>query len=132
MRKSWIVVAGMLVGCGGEATDEAPEAWTKVGEHGLVRFSLTPDGALAMGENGFTMELSTSEDGTPLDGASVMVHHEMPGHGHDMAQPTAVEVGDGTWRIEPVFCPHLGAYVMEIHVEQGELHDAAAFSYDVR
>lgn len=119
----WIApILFLLAGCGEPATTET----------GDFAFVVEPEAALVVGRNALVIELSDT-DGQPVDEAQLVLHTEMPAHGHGSTEDAVISpLGGGRYRAFPVTLFMPGRWVIGIHAEAGAARGDFALEVDVQ
>jgi len=81
----------------------------------------------------WTLTVQTAE-GKPVSGAAITVVGDMPEHGHGLpTEPEMTgELNDGSYLIEGIRFSMPGWWVLNFHIQAGELRDQASFNILVR
>ena len=127
------VVLVALQGCG--ATDGGGEGQSSsvVGARGAMEFVVTPLATPAEGPNAFRVALFDHGSRAPVEGAALRIHAVMPAMGHEpTVVPQVEEVSPGIYEITDVVFTMPGLWEVRYRAERSELHDEAAFRYEVR
>ena len=134
MRFVWSLPL-LCAACGGHASEEPgaadPVLWTE-GETRkgttLVRWRPT-GGALAFNEYfSLDFDLSNPTTGSAVVAAELFVRCDMPAHGHGMnAEPKAVELGSGQYRVDGMLLHMTGEWIMGVDVVIGGEAESASF-----
>ncbi len=122
-----------LAGCGAEEVAGETGAQTVVGAQGLVEFTATPLAPVAEGPNEFHLELRVRPSLDPLAGATVTARAVMPSMGHEAtAEPVIEEIEPGLYDVRDVVLSMPGEWQVRYMVDTPDLHDEAAFDYEVQ
>ena len=125
-----LVAATLPVACSHEGADPMPEPQAVTsqagGFHAQWQPSVTP---LPLNESfDATLWLSTSANGTPIEGARVSVDCRMPAHRHGMLQEVEVrDEGQGRYRVLGLLCHMPGHWVLHVDLTRGAITERAQF-----
>lgn len=88
-----------------------------------VAASSTPEQAVGAETMTYTLDITTTEDGAVVEGATVELVPWMPGHAHGISDTVVVtEIGGGEY--EAAFEYSMpGAWELQIHITSGDVED---------
>lgn len=113
-------LALLLAACGGDSDDPKQE-----GDLRIEVVSIEPDPPV-VGQNTLVFSISDAE-GEPVIGATVEVEPFMPHHNHGSTEtPVVTDLGDGTYRADPVTFQMPGHWEVRIEAVFGDLIGSAA------
>ncbi len=110
-------------------------ATTRLSGQGLYRATITPrlDPIKINQVHSWTLHLETP-DGRPVQGATITVDGDMPGHGHGL--PTRPQVtralGNGDYLVEGMKFQMTGWWYVEFDITAGGQHDSVRFNLVVK
>ncbi len=104
---------------------------TRLSGQGLYRATITPriDPIKINQVHSWTLHLETP-DGRPVEGATITVNGDMPGHGHGLpTQPKVTRaLGNGDYLVEGMKFQMAGWWYVEFDVTAGGRHDSVRFN----
>ena len=107
-------------------------ATTRLSGQGLYRATITPriDPITINQVHSWTLHLETS-DGRPVEGATITVNGDMPGHGHGLPTKPIVSAhrGNGDYLVEGMKFQMPGWWYVEFDVVAGDKPDTVRFDF---